>query len=115
MEQGMKAIKSAVLIMSLLLVGGIALLVYGLSTRRGGHPGAGAAPEQAQAQVGPARPFGTVAVALPAGGRVAQMTVAGDRILVRVATGAGEEQIVVLDPQGGRELGRFVLDAPPAP
>lgn len=113
----MKAIKSAVLIMSLLLVGGIALLVYGLSTRRGGHPGAGAAPEQAQAQaqVGPARPFGTVAVALPVGGRVAQMTVAGDRILVRVATGAGEEQIVVLDPQGGRELGRFVLDAPPAP
>lgn len=110
--QGIKAIKGLVLFMGLLLVAGLAVLGWGLSNTAGkvGKPRA-AAPASAAA-AGTAD-FGAVAVPVPAGARVEQVLVAGERVVLRL-TGNGAERLLVLDPADGKVAGSFVL-TPEAP
>lgn len=109
----MKAIKALVAFMGVLLLAGLGLLGYGVATRTAPDPGA--APPTVPASAGPVigKDFGAVTVPLPAGVRIEQTLVVGERLVVRV-TGAGPEQLVVLDPMGGRIIGSFVLQPEPA-
>jgi len=102
----MKALKALVIFMGMLLVVGLGVLGWGMSTTAGRpHPPRAVAPAPAGE---PAATFGDVEVGLPAGARVTQMEVAGERLVVRIVAG-GRERVVVLDPVAGRVVGTFVL------
>lgn len=97
----MKAIKALVIFMGVLLLAGLVLLGYGLTTQLGKTAGQGR-----QAATGSV--FGAVEVPLPAGARVEQVFEAGGRVVLRIV-GAGPERFVVLDPAEGAVAGSFVL------
>lgn len=111
----MKALKVLVIFMSVLLAGGLALLGYGVATKLH-RPASVPARPAADRPAAPAaeRPdtFGTIAVPLPAGARVAGMAAAGDRVVLHL-TGGGSDRLLVLNPATGTVAGTFVL-APPA-
>jgi hypothetical protein len=98
----MKALKTLVAVMSLLIVAGLGLLGWGLIHGRERAPTGGAAAGYA------------TAVPLPAGARVEQVLAAGERVVLRIA-GPGGERLVVLDPAAGRVVGRFDLAPATAP
>lgn len=96
----MRMLKGLVILMSLLLVGGVALLGYGLSSRVGRSSGGDGA-------------FGTVGLDLPPGSSVEQMAVADGRVVLRLAGPDGQQRLVMLDPATGRHLGTVLLGARP--
>jgi hypothetical protein len=98
----MKAIKTLVAVMGILLLGGLGLLGYGLTTKTGSSTKPAALAD-----------FGAVAIPVPAGARIEQMNVAGERVILRIA-GNGPERLIVLDPAAGTVTGSFVL-TPEAP
>lgn len=110
--QGIKAIKALVAFMAILLVAGLGLLGYGLMNvgAKGGKTRP-AAPVVAPA----AEAFGalSVPVPVPAGARVEQTLVVGERLVVRLSGGGGE-RLLVLDPAAGTVAGSFLL-TPEAP
>jgi hypothetical protein len=111
----MRAIKGLVAFLGVLLVAGLALLGYGLYTKA---PLKGTPAAPAGGTAGPGAPaamaeFGQLAVPVPAGYRIEQMLVAGDRVVLRLG-GGGPERILVLDPGQGRVAGGFVLSPEPA-
>jgi len=103
----MQALKALVIFMAVLIVAGMALLVYGLATRTGGKPellgDAAAPPARAQAVE-----FGTLELALPDGCTLAATELAGDRLVVRFNGQAerGCQQLVIVDLASGKVLGR---------
>lgn len=99
----MKAIKGLVIFMGVLLLVGLGLLGYGMSAK--------VRKPESRPVVAEAR-FGAVEVPLPAGSRVEQMVVAGERVVLRVV-GGGPERLVVLDPAAGRVAGSFTLAPEP--
>jgi hypothetical protein len=107
--QGIKAIKALVAFMGVLLVAGLAVLGWGLSNAKGGAKSKAAPATVATAS----EQFGTLAVPVPAGARVEQTLVVGERVVVRMS-GAGGERLLVLDPAEGKMVGSFVL-TPEAP
>ena len=102
----MKAIKALVAFMGVLLVAGLALLGWGLYSQAGKMA-------TKSKPTATAEEFAAVAVPLPAGARIDQVLVAGERVVLRV-TGAGPDRLVVLDPAAGTVAGSFVI-APEAP
>ena len=103
----MKAIKGLVVFMGVLLLAGLGLLGYGVTTQVGKKPRPAAA-----ATAVPGTAFGAVAVPVPAGAKVEQTLVVGERVVLRL-TGAGAERFVVLDPADGTVAGSFVLSPEP--
>lgn len=105
--QGIKAIKALVAFMGVLLVAGLAVLGWGLSNTAGkaGKP-------RPVAVVASGADFGTINVLVPAGSRIEQTQVVGDRLVLRLSGGA--ERLLVLDPLNGSVAGSFVL-TPEAP
>ncbi|MGF1628532.1 MAG: hypothetical protein ACFCUT_03605 [Kiloniellaceae bacterium] len=103
----MQALKALVLFLAVLIVAGMALLVYGLITRTGGG-------ERADglfgAESGGAGAGGVASLDLPVpeGCRIAGTELAGDRLVIRL-DGLAErdcQQVLVVDLAGGRLLGR---------
>lgn len=86
----MRALKILVGVMTVLLVGGTALLVV-LVVKRAGAP---AVDPQAR-------------IALPAGSTLREVAGVGDRLVLRVADGSGAEALLLIDPRDGRALGRL--------
>ncbi|KIL96980.1 hypothetical protein CCC_01773 [Paramagnetospirillum magnetotacticum MS-1] len=107
----MRAIKGLVLFLGVLLLAGLGVLGYGLYSKAPGKGTPSAALGRAAAA--PVAEFGQLAVPIPAGSRVEQMMVAGERVVLRM-TGGGPERIVVLDPNSGKVAGGFVLTPEPA-
>jgi hypothetical protein len=107
----MKALKILVIAMTLAMVAGLGLLGWGLM-EKGRKIASGPATAPVTAAAPTIAVFDTVTVPLPAGAHVEQMSVAGDRVVLRI-TGGGGERVVVLDPLAGRIAGTFVLA--PAP
>jgi hypothetical protein len=97
----MQALKTLVIFMGVLIVLGVALLVYGLSTRLSDGSDAGG--------------FGEVALPLPAGCVLAEARAAGERLIVRSDGPAerGCQQVFVVDLASGRLLGRVGAAAAP--
>jgi hypothetical protein len=102
----MQALKALVIFMAVLILAGMALLVYGLVTRTGGDDrrGEAAAPPAPAAAVD----FGTLELALPDGCTLAATELAGDRLVIRFNGQAerGCQQLVVVDLASGQVLGR---------
>ena len=94
--------------MTLLLVAGLGLLAYGLYNK-----GTDLAKGTVRSTEMAKSVFGTQTITLPHDGIVEEWLPVGNTMVLVVNTGSGP-QLVVLDPAGGRELGRFVLqpDAP---
>ncbi|GAB4394474.1 MAG: hypothetical protein Tsb0032_19960 [Kiloniellaceae bacterium] len=115
----MQALKALVIFMGILIMAGMALLVYGLVTRTGGGGGediAGGGQQGAGMGGGAAMvDFGTLNLAIPDGCTIAGSELAGDRLVVRVTgqVGRGCQQLVIVDLASGRELGR-VKAVPPS-
>lgn len=107
--QGIKAIKALVAFMGVLLVAGLAVLGWGLSNT---SKSVGKAKPVAAASA-PVAQFGALAVPVPAGARIEQALVVGERVVLRLA-GGGSERLLVLDPAEGTVAGSFVLMPEPA-
>ncbi len=107
----MKAIKGLVVFLGVLLLAGLGLLGYGLYSKA---PGKGT-PSAASGSTAPASvaEFGQLAVPIPAGYRIEQMLVVGERVVLRLS-GGGPERILVLDPSLGKVAGGFALTPEPA-
>lgn len=108
----MKAIKGLVVFMGVLLVAGLALLGYGLYSKAP-MKGTSSAVTSASLAGASVAEFGNVAVPVPAGTRIEQMMVAGERVVLRLS-GGGPERVLVLDPRRGTVAGSFVLAPEPA-
>jgi hypothetical protein len=107
----MRAIKGLVLFLGVLLMAGLGVLGYGLYSKAPmkGTPTAAAS----RGATSPVAEFGQLAVPIPAGSRIEQMVVAGERVVLRLS-GGGPERILVLDPGLGKVSGGFVLTPEPA-
>ena len=101
----MQALKALVIFMGILIMAGMALLVYGLVTRTGGGDGTRA---EGDSGVPMNVPFGEVELALPAGCAIAGSELTGDRLVIRLDGQAerGCQQLVIVDLASGKELGR---------
>lgn len=95
----MKALKTLVIVMGVMLAAGMGLLVWGVASRIGGQGSAPPAKSAAE--------FGDIPLPLSPGERIDSVGYAADRVIVRV-TGTGRDRIIVLDPQKGRIAGSFV-------
>jgi hypothetical protein len=89
----MQALKALVILMAVLIVAGMALLVYGLVTRTGSGEGGGAA---------------SLDLAVPEGCRIAGSALEGEHLVLRL-DGLAErdcQQVLVVDLAGGRLIAR---------
>jgi len=93
--QNTRALKLLVLVMTTLLVLGLILLVVGLA-RTAGELGRG---------------IGEVRVELPAGARIEEASLDGERLLLRLSgPGAGERTLLLVEVATGRRLGLLRLE-----
>ncbi len=98
----MQAIKGFVVFMGLLIVAGLALVVYAMVTR-------------VSDSTGPSGGFDATAVPLPAGCTLAEAHIEAGRLVLR-AEGAAErgcQQVILLDPESGEVLGRVIVEPQP--
>jgi len=113
----MKALKALVIFLGVLIVAGVGLVIYGVSSKVGSRPtpAAPAATNAANAPAVPAAaPFGSVEIPLADGATIQQIFAAGDRVIVRVGTGNGKgDRLIVLDPARGQIAGSFGFVAAP--
>jgi hypothetical protein len=97
----MRALKALVILMGILIAGGLVLLVYAVI---GGLPG-----ERADNRAGDSSGgFGDTTVVLPPGCVIAEALIANGKLVLRTGGPAerGCQQVILLDPESGRELGR---------
>ena len=101
----MQSLKALVVFMGLLIVAGLGLLVYGMVSQISDGPDSGALGG-----------FDAAAVSLPAGCVLAQAELDEGRLVLR-ADGPVErpdcQQVILLDPESGAELGRITLAPQP--
>jgi len=103
----MRALKTLVIGMAVLIVVGLTVVVITAIKRTGD----GGAPVAAKGAA-----FGDVQVAIPAGARVETTTVDGGRLVVTLVQSDGSRRTMVVDLATGKRLGmiRFV-PSPPTP
>ena len=105
----MRALKALVIAMAVLIAAGLGVIVVAL-VERAGEP----LSDSPKAAAG-APAFGEVRVPVPAGARLVETTVAGDRLILRLRLADGAARIVVVDLATGRRLGTVRLVLAPAP
>ena len=88
----MRALKVAVVVMGVLIVGGVIVLFTVLAQRMSSGSG----------------PIASAVLDEPAGTRIAGTSTAPDRLVVQLQ-GGGPDRVVVLDTKTGRVLGRVGL------
>ncbi|MGY8960407.1 MAG: hypothetical protein ACKVKG_12980 [Alphaproteobacteria bacterium] len=105
----MRALKTIVVVMAILIVAGLALLAYGLVTRLSGST------EEPASRPTPAdhSAFGDVETVLPPNGRVMGMAVDSGRAIIRVETPDGGQSLMVFDLDNGAALGVIRIKAAP--
>ena len=98
----MHSLKALVIFMGLLIVAGLGLLVYGMLGQIGDMSETGG--------------FDAASVALPAGCVLAQADLDEGRLVLRTTGPADRpdcQQVILLDPVSGAELGRITLAPQP--
>ncbi len=110
----MHSIKALVLVMGLLILAGLGLLVYGVV----GQVSELAAPGAPGAPRGPSAPggFDAASVTLPAGCVLAEAHLEAGRLVLRAGGPASRpdcQQVILLDPASGAELGRITIAPQP--
>ena len=99
----MRALKTLVIVMGVMLVVGFAALIAVIAGRvsRGGPPATAA------------RDFAAPPIDIPRGARIEAMTAGADRLILALVMPDGERQLVVIDLAKGVRLGTIELH--PAP
>jgi hypothetical protein len=94
----MQALKALVILMAVLIVAGMALLVYGLVTRTGGGEGG----------MGEGGGVTSLDLSVPEGCRIAGSALDGERLVLRLDGfyGLDCQQVLVVDLAGGRLIAR---------
>jgi hypothetical protein len=106
----MRGLKTLVIVLGILLVGGMVALVAAV-VWRGSHPVAPAgAPARSAETAG--KPFEST-LDLPAGAEIASIRAAGDRLVLNIVLPDGRRQLVILDIRSGARLGTIELKADP--
>ncbi|CCG40681.1 hypothetical protein [Magnetospirillum molischianum] len=108
----MKALKALVIFLGVLIVAGVGLVIYGVSSKVGpkSTPPVTTGATTALSSTN----FGSVDVALPKGATIEQVFAAGNHIIVRIGTDKGiADRLIVLDPARGQVTGSFVFVATP--
>jgi hypothetical protein len=103
----MRAIKGLVIGMGVLLVGGLALLVYGIS-QKAGNPEYKMFRSNPAAKV-PVAGFGETRLPLPEGCDVTEMRPDGPLLYLRIGPAGACERIVVIDAATGLSTGSIWL------
>ncbi len=101
----MQSIKALVIFMGLLIFAGLGLLVYGAANQ-----------VSEIASPGSSGGFDAAPVALPAGCHLAEAHIEAGRLVLRAAGPAERpdcQQVILLDPESGAELGRITLAPQP--
>ncbi len=99
----MKSLKALVIFMGLLIVAGLGLVAYGMVSQVADDPGA-------------AGGFGETKLLLPAGCRLAEARLDEGRLVLRAEGPADRpdcQQVILLDPASGAELGRVTIAPQP--
>ena len=103
----MRALKTIVITLGLVLIGGIGLLIYGLSQNWHRLASEGT-PRPGPATAG----WGRVALGDAGAGRVSAITAAGDLVAVHLRSERGD-RVVVVDPRTGGVVGTFTVGEAP--
>ncbi len=101
----MQSIKALVIFMGLLILAGLGLLVYGVVGQVSEIAGPGESP-------GEPGGFDAAAVTLPAGCVLAEARIDEGRLVLRAEGPADRpdcQQVILLDPDSGAELGRITV------
>lgn len=121
----MKAVKSLVAFMGVLLVAGLALLGYGMYTKAGravkpsaeasvapsSGPSVPVAMPIPSSFAAPATAYGAQPLGQPAGSRIAAVTLNNGLAAVTITGGGLGDRLVILDTTAGRQIGQFTIDA----
>lgn len=105
----MKALKTIVITLGVVLAGGFGLLIYGLT--QNWHRAADPAPTTAARAPVTAGSWGPVTLGNP-NERIAGVTASGDLLVVQLTEGQ-TSRLLVVDPRSGRVLGSFTAGAQP--
>lgn len=103
----MQALKALVIGMGILIIAGMAILVYGLSSKFGSNM-AGNDVRQDSGQdmmPGAAQAFGTIRAALPAGASVESAQMQDGKVMVFLAMPDGGVQLMIFRLSDGRQTG----------
>jgi hypothetical protein len=98
----LRFLKTLVIVMGVLLVGGVAALVATIAVRLSHRGGAA-----------PAAAFTAPPITLPHGAKVETMTATPERIVLQVDLADGSVELVVIDAANGRLLGVVPLKEAP--
>lgn len=104
----MKTLKTLVIVLGVMIVAGIAVIgvtIYHRATNLVNSPVPGSTEPGFGPGVGPG--FGKVALKVPPGSRVLEMTAEDDRLILRLGLADGGWQILILDMGTGKRLGIF--------
>jgi len=111
----LRALKTLVIVLGILIVAGLGLVGYVLVKR-----GLNSAPPQPVASaaapaapIAAETPYGPIAIELPAGAKIASTHVTGGRLVVELAMPNGAERVLALDLADGRLIG--TIDLKPQP
>lgn len=106
----MRALKSAVVSMAVLLLIGVGALL-GVVIERNLRPPAAASPVQGA----PAPSFGKLGLGSAPGTRIQEMATADGLLILRLTppAGQGEERVVVVEPRTGRVIGTIAAGDQP--
>jgi len=99
----MQALKALVIGMGVLIVAGMVILVYGVTTKLGKSTPVG----------GSLADFGEVRVTLPAGAVVEDARLDGETLVVRLRGPGRDARIMLFERHGGRRVGSFLFAPPP--
>jgi hypothetical protein len=118
----MQTLKALVIVLGVVIVAGIAVVgvtIYHRATNLVNSPEPDSPKPAAKPAAKPAgrtglgpgigRVFGKVALELPAGSRIVEMTAEDDRLILRLRLVDGGRQILILDMATGKRLGTFEL------
>lgn len=105
----MRALKTLVVVMGVLLVAGTTVLVVVIAQRLSRPPAARAPTLRTQPLAG----FDRTAIPAPPGSRIVAFVPEGGRLIVHLALADGREQLVVIDLASGARLG--TIDMRPEP
>jgi len=109
-------LKTAVIVMGVLIVAGLVVIIMKISQKTG-ELAENMASTGAEADTSPETTRGEAAsfrldleqLGLDADARLLAMDVAGERLVLRVQTGAGVERVVIVDVKSGAVVGEVAL------
>lgn len=110
----MKAVKTAVILMSILIVAGFGFVVYTIVARMMSGEPVLTASEAGSSYDATAAGFGEIDIQVPVGCDLDSVQLEGQRLLITLdgLEGQGCRQIIMMDVSSGKILGRVTLRPP---